>query len=248
MTQTAGVQIFDVTTTAAPRRKSARTPTLESYEFVPNKRVAAVSPDYQEYLDCCAFVAYSSLKCAGDNARALGVNQNLLNQLTKNYNPGYNAETSLDAFLSDEKYALLDYLHCYETDKLFDISSITNDPLLESIMSLIYLKPALDIVHENSHTNKLKVTEISTSGCYNEWFRSVLEVYDSQPLVHSDYTMWCSADDDREFDGDKLSVVKGDHVPEKAPTTEQQLVIISNIMQVSYYCSHSFNSVQLCLD
>ena len=232
LTQTAGVQIFDITTTAAPRRKSARTPILESYEFIPNKRVVAASPDFQEYLDCCAFVAYSSLKCAGDNARALRVNQNILGQFAKLYNPGFNAETSLDAFLSDEKYALLEYLHCYETDKPFDIGNLSGDPLLTSILSLDYLKPALDIVHENSHTNKLKMTEISGLNSYSSWCQNVLDVYDSQPLVHTDYTIWCSGEDDREFDGDKVSVVRSEHVAEKTPTAEQHLVIASNITEV----------------
>ena len=57
MIQAGGAQIFRLHTTSAPKKKDQSKPVLESYEFVPNHRVVAATPDFQEYLDCCSFVA-----------------------------------------------------------------------------------------------------------------------------------------------------------------------------------------------
>lgn len=248
LTETAGVQIFDITTTAAPRRKSARNPILEAYEFVPNDRVVAVSPDFQDYLDCCAFVAYSSLKCAGDNVKALRVDQNLTEQLAKLYKPGCNVDNFLDNFPKDERHALLQYLRCLRADSLTDYDFWTEDMLLNSIMSPDSMKPAFDIVHENSCTNKLKVTEISNLSAMRTWYRSALEVYDAQPLLQTEYVMWCT--ENRDIDDERITLVTSEQLLENAPTTGQHLVLASGVAQVNmcsiYDSGSSITTLKAC--
>lgn len=234
LTQTAGVQIYDMSVTAAPRRKSARNPILETYEFVPNERVIAANPDFQDYLDCCAFVSYSSLKCAGDNVKALRVDESLIQQLAKLYKPGCNVESILENFQKDEKYALLEYLRCLRSESPHGKAGLTIDPLLSSLMSLEYLKPALDIVLENSGTSKLKLTEISSLDSFRVWYTSALQVYESQPLIQAEYVMWCDEMDQREIDEDRISVVKSERVVEKTPTAEQHLILTSDVTHVSF--------------
>lgn len=226
-------------TTAAPRRKDQKVPILETYEFVANERVVAAKPDFQDYLDCCSFAAYSSLKCLGDNAKALRIPDSLITQLSQMYKDRHQSrdiDAMLDFFPKDSKFALLDYLKRLSegcNDPAAERCDVDDDMLLNSVFSPCHVKPAIDIVMENCVTNKLRLTELASSHGA-QWYSRVLDYCDSAPTIRTDYTLWTQPDFTQEHGDARILVKQSQHDVKLVPhTADQHLVLLSHCMQVS---------------
>ena len=200
-----------------------------------NERVIAAQPDFKDYLDCCSFVAYSSLKCMGDNAKALRVPDAVVTQLSQMYKQNRDVSAILDMFPKDQKFALLDYLRrlskgCNDpTDELFNMQE---DVLLQCVYSPNYLKPAVDIVLENS-SNKLKIIELAKSK-QAHLYGKVLDFYDNSPLIRAECTVWASsADDVTEYTDQRVNVSQSEYSTSQLPATGHDLVLCSHLMWVS---------------
>ena len=235
MFQTNGVQVFGIQTTSVPRRKDHKTSILETYEFVANERVAAAKPEVQDYLVCCSFAAYSISKCLEENDKALPITSNLVTQLSQIYIQNRSVDAIADSFPQNEKFALLKYLLSLKGDCSNTRSTINTqeDVLLNSIYSSNYLKPAVDIVLENCGTHRLKLIELVRSNslhCYGK----VLDFYDNSPLIKTDYTLWAESDDDAtEYTDPRVTVHQLDYTLSQLPLTGHDLVLCSQILQVS---------------
>jgi len=217
-----GAQIFGLHTTAAPKRKSQNKPILENYAFVPNHSVvSAATPEFQDYLDCCSFVSYSSLKNVGDNAKALRLPAKFLEDLARLARKSGNADSILGLFEDDEKHALLSYMKRLSQDANCSPDfNMKDDLLLSNIFSLPNLKPALDIVMENSGTCRLKMAEVEPHEYHI--YRTVLASYATQPVVQIDYTA-CGGDNFQP-ESDEVKVSKREDL------SNQHLVIGSHVM------------------
>jgi len=236
--QTPGVQIFGLQTTAAPRRKDLKSPILETCEFVANDRVVAAKPDFQDYLDCCSFAAYSSLKCIEGNTKALRIPNSFITQLSQMYKSNHDVNDMLDIFPKDKKHALLTYLKALSVQVNDPESNIDmkEDVLLTSILDAKALKPALDIVFENITSHKLKITELgreNSKPCYGR----VLDVYDNTPLVKVDYTLWTHSNSTACEDS-RVAVVEAGIDVNHIPVTEQNLIILSHLHEVNFTLSN----------
>lgn len=219
----------------APRRKNQKAPVLETYEFVADERIIAAKPDFQDYLDCCSFAAYSSLKCLGDNAKALRVPNAVVTQLSQMYKQNRNIDAMLDMFPKDQKFALLDYLRKLSNgynDPADSLFNMQEDTLFKSIYSSNCYKPAIDIVLENCGTSRLKLTELARHGG-THWYDKVLDTYDNSPLTRTDYTVWTEPGDVTEHSDPRVVVSQSEHNVNHLPANDQNMVLLSHILQVS---------------
>lgn len=151
-----------------------------------------------------------------------------MDHLSRMYKAGSNVDSILDMFEKSEKYALLDQLKQMSEDsnkEAADSKSLCEDLLLCNLFNPLYLKPALDLVLENSLSQKLQVTEFNDS-IDLKLFRHVLKCYERAPLVKVDYT-YCTTDTEYQCEDENVSVIS----PEKLPTN-QHLAICCYLTQV----------------
>ncbi|KAF6037824.1 hypothetical protein EB796_003874 [Bugula neritina] len=230
--QTPGVQIFGLQTTTAPRRKDPKSPILETYEFVANDRITAVKPNLQDYANFCSSAACSSLKCIEENTKDPCIPNSFITQLSQMYKSNQNVNNMLSVFLADKKLSLPTYKNnlSLQVDDRSSLIDVKEDVLLISTLDAKTLKPALDIVFENIHFHKLKITEI---GCENRkpCYGKVLDVYDNTPLVKVDYTLWTHSNSTTCEDS-RVAVVEAGIDVNHIPVTEQNLIIFSICMRL----------------
>lgn len=246
LVQTPGVQIFGLQTAAAPRRRDPRVPILETYGFVSNKRVVAAKPDLQDYLARCSLAAHQSLTRLAGSGSTLPVPNVLIAQLNHEYENRQRScdiDGTPDVLPKNSKFALLDYLQRLKkgcgisADEPWDMKAdepwdMKDDLLLTDVLSPDHLKPAIDIVIENSVSNKLRITELTGSLAVRLYTR-VLDYCDNAVLVKTDYTLWVPAKSTLEYEDSRIVVEQKEYGTEQLSAKhDHHLVLLSNVMQV----------------
>lgn len=239
-----GVTIHGLHASTAPRRQQQHNPpTLEKYEFVPyiSDNYVNQSPSLKSYAALCRHYALQSLKNLQQSTTSV-INQvtlqNILTELSE--------ECQLlveDVFPHEASSSLLELLK-----QKINSKDIHKDRLLKNLSQPEVLKPALDIVIENSTGSNLNVLEVEAeNSCF---YRDVCPQMLSHPMMNICYRVTGKADDisPDETDLYNLSSEKwniSDLPPNIKPSN---LIILKNVLHKQSNLKQTLQNLTQALD
>ncbi len=198
-----GVEIHGLHATIAPRRQVSQTPpTLEQFQFVPYIQEYPANPDSLQYTHAVLGLIKHGIQGLFNNGLKENIpNTTLLKQGLKEVESEMsNIDNYRNFQTAENKHSLLHMLDEVFTlehndDFFSNVSQLMKgyrgklqyDMLLTSHLKTEMLKPALDVVLENSKSvRKLKIAEIVTD---TSIYSSVIPLLNTQPMLNIDYSI-----------------------------------------------------------